>query len=235
MELVLPSFDYKKHTQVVHVKCRDSDVVINTLTFNEKILVEIADVKKQIFAVHVKNYGWLDHSNFYRMNDSGEQFHLRRTCESINLMPKCGVGFRDICNKIHVYDVETYDIIDCLHFKANIVVIRVVDEWLIVFIETAEIIVINYATKQRYISNEYNISAGFKLLVDKKIPFTFQDLIDNNWLSEEDIYLYIEHKRKKKHLISFSEKYVLTIKKNLLHCELPSSLVDTIIVPFFGF
>lgn len=238
MELDVSKFDYKKLIQVVHVKCRDSDIILDSKTFRTKISVEVADCKRQIFEVMVTKDNWYDHVRYYQLSDSGKVLFLYKTkYRSRILFPKYGIILRWNQNIVTICDVETLKQLDTLQFEEEIITIRTDSEYLFIFFE-AKTIVINYGTNQRYIfdlKDKHNVKDFIKNL--KKAPYLlrFEDLLDKNWTSSDDL---ITHASKcmdqMKLVIPFSEHYMSEVRNNLLMYLAPD-LVFSILVPFLGF
>lgn len=126
MELVLSKF--KHDSQTVHVKCKESNITINTFTFKYKFNIEMVDYKKQIFAVKT-DYGPI----LYRINDASEIFKLHGIASyRMKFMPKYGVGFISYIDRICVFDSETSNLIDTLFTEDYIDNLQIYEELLFV-------------------------------------------------------------------------------------------------------
>lgn len=241
MELVVSEFDHEKSIQVVHVKCRDSNIILDSKTFNRKIDVKVADYKRQIFEVMVRTKdGWCEHMQYYQLNDSGKMLVLNKIHYRWHtLIPKYGIILCYDQNVVTICDVKTLKELSSLRFEEKVLITRADGEYMFVFFDT-KTIVIDYETNQRYIFDpnydKKNVKSFIANLKEAPYLLQFKDLLDKNWTSFDDLLEHATIRDKHvKFVIPFSEHYMSAIKKNLLTNGLTDVLIDWIIIPLLGF
>lgn len=235
MEFVPSAFNHKKHAQFINIRCQNSNIWINSLTFSgRKITIEVVDYKRRIFVVKdQETISSMPRLNFYRLNDNGRATYLKQhDGGNLIFMPICGVGIIHSINTINIYDVETLRLKDDLFFEDKISLFNVVDEWIFVLTRNNIFTAINYETRERY---------NFKMLTGKMPEklrdnfkfYTIKELI--NWTSYSEIAYFLMDKKSKKtkHIFPFSENYISTFKRSLLEHLIPD-LVH-VVVPYLGF